>query len=116
MQLTILVVSLVLALIPYKMVRADQLFWASVEFSEAERQSSKPAKSVVKPKPQWYELQGSLNREYVYLIVKKTGQRQIEGYLFDSHGNKKFVFGEWFNKQLQIYDRSNKRLTVILYE
>ena len=114
MQQKILVVALVLGLMPCKVVQADQLLRASVNFTEAEPHSSSPVKTIVKQKTHWHELHGSLNREYVYLIVKKTGQRQIEGYLFDGRGNKKFVYGEWFNKELQVYDRSKKRLIVIL--
>ena len=115
-QRRILVMSLLSALMSSQIVKADEMLRTSVSFSEAEPASSAPAKKIVKPKSHWYELRGSLNREYVYLIVKKTGQRQIEGYLFDSRGNRKFIYGEWFNRELQIYDRSNKRHIVILYD
>ncbi|NOT84086.1 MAG: hypothetical protein HOP02_04730 [Methylococcaceae bacterium] len=61
-----------------------------------------------------YELHGSLNSKYVYLVVEKTGDRQIVGYLFDGKGKKKYIYGEWLNQTLQIYDSSNTRSTVVL--
>lgn len=63
-----------------------------------------------------YELQGYLNKQYVYLIVEKTGDKQIVGYVFDGTGNKKYVYGEWVNKTLQIYDPSNTKSTVSLID
>jgi hypothetical protein len=62
----------------------------------------------------WVELHGSLNKQYVYLIVEKTGKRDIVGYLFDGKGNHSYVYGEWFKGQLQVYDQTNKRLTILL--
>jgi hypothetical protein len=67
-------------------------------------------------KRRWVELHGSLNKQYVYLIVEKTGKRDIAGYLFDGKGNHSYVYGEWFNGQLQIYDQSNKSLTIMLHD
>lgn len=71
----------------------------------------------LKPKNgKWYELHGNLNNRYVFLIVKKkTGTRDITGYLFDGKGNKKYVYGEWVNRNMQLYDQSNKLLNIILY-
>ncbi|MGR9114816.1 MAG: hypothetical protein ACU85E_03560 [Gammaproteobacteria bacterium] len=106
--------ALVSILAPDPIVYADEMMRASVDFTELERPASVPPKKTAQKKSQWYELHGSLNREYVYLIVKKTGKREIEGYLFDGLGNKKYVYGEWFDTELQIYDRSNKRFIVIL--
>ncbi|MGR9052075.1 MAG: hypothetical protein ACU84J_05450 [Gammaproteobacteria bacterium] len=109
---------------------ADQIQLATVNFGDAETQEpaqvSAPLKKSVmlqkngkangKKKNGWHELYGSLDRHYVYLIVKKTGHRDIEGYLYDGRGDKKYIYGEWFNNQLQIYDQSNKRMTVLLYD
>ncbi|MGJ0517183.1 MAG: hypothetical protein ACR65O_15675 [Methylomicrobium sp.] len=67
-------------------------------------------------KRRWVELHGSLNKQYVYLIVEKTGKRDVAGYLFDGKGNHSYVYGEWFNGQLQIYDQSNKSLTIMLHD
>lgn len=64
----------------------------------------------------WIELHGSLNKQYVYLIVEKTGKRDIAGYLFDGKGNHTYVYGEWFNGQLQVYDQANKNLTIMLHD
>jgi hypothetical protein len=64
----------------------------------------------------WVELHGSLNKQYVYLIVEKTGKRDVAGYLFDGKGNHSYVYGEWFNGQLQVYDQSNKSLTIMLHD
>ncbi|MEQ1558279.1 MAG: hypothetical protein ABL933_04990 [Methyloglobulus sp.] len=70
---------------------------------------------AVNQKP-WIELHGSVNGKPVYLMVEKTDDQHIAGYLFDASGNKHYVYGEWFNNQLQVYDQANKRLTVLLYE
>jgi hypothetical protein len=67
-------------------------------------------------KGRWVELHGSLNKQYVYLIVEKTGKRDIAGYLFDGKGSPTYVYGEWFNGQLQVYDQSNKNLTIMLHD
>jgi hypothetical protein len=64
----------------------------------------------------WIELHGSLNKQYVYLIVEKMGKRDIAGYLFDGKGNHTYVYGEWFNGQLQVYDQANKNLTIMLHD
>jgi hypothetical protein len=61
------------------------------------------------------ELHGSLNGNPVYLMVEKTGKQQIAGYLFDGHGNSQYIYGEWFEDQLQVFDEANKRLMIILY-
>lgn len=68
------------------------------------------------PQRRWVELHGSLNKQYVYLIVEKTGKRDVAGYLFDGKGNHSYVYGEWFNDQLQVYDQSNKSLTILLHD
>lgn len=71
--------------------------------------------SKVKPiKNGWYELYGVLNRNYVYLLVEKIGNHQIAGYLFDNKDDGKYVYGEWFNGYLQVYDQSNNNLTIIV--
>ena len=92
---------------------------AGITFSESKSPAIKP-KSMTKPglktkKDQWNELHGSLNNRYVFLIVKKNGARDVTGYLFDGKGNKKYIYGEWFNRNLQVYDQSNKLLNIILY-
>ncbi|CCE21732.1 MULTISPECIES: hypothetical protein [Methylotuvimicrobium] len=92
---------------------------AGITFNESESPTIKP-KAMTKPelktkKDQWHELHGSLNNRYVFLIVKKTGARDVTGYLFDGKGNKKYIYGEWFNRNLQVYDQSNKLLNIILY-
>ncbi|WP_404358950.1 hypothetical protein [Methylotuvimicrobium sp. KM1] len=92
---------------------------AGITFSESESPAIKP-KSMIKPelkskKDKWHELHGSLDNRYVFLIVKKTGTRDVTGYLFDGKGNKKYVYGEWFNRNLQVYDQSNKLLNILLY-
>lgn len=98
---------------------AQTIQLAGITFSESESPAIKP-KSMTKPelktkKDQWHELHGNLNNRYVFLIVKKTGARDVTGYLFDGKGNKKYVYGEWFNRNLQVYDQSNKLLNIILY-
>lgn len=114
---------------------AEPLILATVEFNEIEadvkqkiKQKAKESKSKkakikkssmyqrIKKKGNWYEINGYLNRKYVYLIVKKTGNNHIEGYLYDGKGNKRFVYGEWFRQQLQVYDTDRQRFTVILNE
>lgn len=66
-------------------------------------------------KPRQYEIHGYLNKQYVYLIVEKTGERDIAGYMFDSKGNRKYVYGEWFDKSIQIYGPgpTGKSLTIL---
>jgi hypothetical protein len=65
-----------------------------------------------------FQLQGYINNKYVYLIVEKQkdNDQQVVGYMFDKSGNKKYVYGEWVNNSLQIYEPSNKRSTVQLTE
>lgn len=75
---------------------------------------SKKMQVKASEKPQQYELHGVVNQQYVYMIVEKTGKNDVVGYLFDGKGNKKYIYGEWVNKQLQIFDPSNKKLTVSL--
>lgn len=92
---------------------------AGITFNESESPAIKP-KAMTQPelktkKDQWHELHGSLNNRYVFLIVKKTGTRDVTGYLFDGKGNKRYIYGEWFNRNLQVYDQSNKLLNIILY-
>lgn len=64
----------------------------------------------------WYELHGTLNSNYVYLLVERTSDQQVVGYLFDGKGNEKYIYGEWFKGQLQVYDKFNQRLTIIINE
>jgi hypothetical protein len=89
-------------------VHANEFQQANVTISRTEK---KPARVN---QPDRYELRGSLNRKPVYLIVEKIGQQQVAGYLFDGKGNRKYIYGEWFKNELQVYDQSNKRLTIIL--
>jgi hypothetical protein len=67
-------------------------------------------------KPRQYELHGYVNNKYVYLIVEKAkaNGQQVVGYMFDGKGKKKYVYGEWVNKTLQIYEPSSKKSTVLL--
>lgn len=65
-------------------------------------------------KPRQIEFHGSINNQSVYLILEKSGKRDVVGYLFDGKGQKKYVYGEWINNSLQIYDPNNKKSTVLL--
>lgn len=65
-------------------------------------------------KPKQYELHGIMNKQYVYMIVEKTGKNDITGYIFDGKGKKQYIYGEWVNNQLQVYDPSNKKFAVTL--
>ena len=103
-------------------VSAHNLNLAGITFSESEAPAIRP-ELLIKPntkpqnqKNQWHELHGSLNNTYVYLLLKKTGKRDVTGYLFDKKGNKRYVYGEWFDRNLQIYDQSNQRLNIILHQ
>ena len=63
-----------------------------------------------------FQLHGYINNKYVYLVLEKlkTNDQQVVGYMFDKKGNKKYVYGEWVNNTLQVYEPSNKRSTVLL--
>lgn len=75
-----------------------------------------PVDSLKAQKRRWIELHGSLDKRYVYLMLEKTGKREVAGYLFDGKGKPVYVYGEWFKGQLQVYDQSKKRLTILLDE
>lgn len=108
----------VIALIlPYPL-GAQEIHLAGVEFKAfvVPKMTKKQYLSESRATKKWHELHGSINSRYVYLMVKKTGQRDITGYLFDAKGNKQYVYGEWFNRQLLIYDQANNRLNVILHK
>lgn len=60
------------------------------------------------PKNRWYQLQGNINSDYVYLMLEDAGQSQVTGYLFDNKGNNKNIYGEWYKGQLQIYSNADK--------
>ncbi len=62
--------------------------------------------------PKQYELHGRINNKYVYLVIEKTKDNQVTGYLFDGKGKKKYIYGEWSNNTLQIYDTSKSKSTV----
>jgi len=103
-----LLVALVIAAIP---VLAENLWFTSVEINEIT-----PTLKLNKTdnKHRFYELRGYLNTLPVYLVVEKTGNRQIAGYLFDGKGKQTYIYGEWFKGELQVYDPTNTRLTIIL--
>ncbi len=91
-------------------VQASAFQQASVTITRTEEKPA-PVKQTV-----WHELRGSLDRKPVYLMVEKLGRRQVAGYLFDGKGNKQYIYGEWFKNELQVYNQSNKKLTIILPE
>jgi hypothetical protein len=95
-------------LIPGQYAQANDFHQATVTINEIEK---KPAHIGGRT---WCEIRGSLNRSPVYLIVQKAGQQQVTGYLFDKAGGKRYIYGEWYNNELQLYDTSKKRLNVIL--
>lgn len=67
-------------------------------------------------RPQWYELHGSLNTHYVSLVVEKAQASLVSGYLFDGQGNVEYVYGEWVEGYLQLYNQENDRYTVIIMD
>lgn len=79
--------------------------------------NTKPMNSEVKfIKNEWHELYGYLNKNYVYLLVEKIGDRQIAGYLFDNKGMGEYVYGEWFKGYLQVYDQSHNNWIITINE
>lgn len=96
-------------------IQADEFLQTDLIISRTEK---KPAKTIAN-KTEWHELRGSLNRKPVYLIVEKIGQQQskpqqVAGYLFDKKGRKKYIYGEWYKDEMQIYDKENKRHIILL--
>lgn len=74
-------------------------------------------KSLKEPEqPSQYQLQGYVNKQYVYLVVEKAkaDDQQVVGYMFDGKGNKKYVFGEWVNNTLQVYEPSKAKGSSVL--
>ena len=113
-----LAIGFVLVLSQSYNIEAKEIIVASVSFNEPDKPKINGKKLVLgKPaQKKWHELHGSLNNRYVYLVVKKTGTKDITGYLFDGKGKKEYVYGEWFDQQLLIYDQSNNRLNVLLHK
>lgn len=99
-------------------IDASALVMAGVTFNEKTVSKAVKSKAIGnlekrRKYQQWHELQGYLNNQYVYLIVKRNGEKDIKGYLFDN-GERKYIYGEWFDRRLIIYDQTNNRLNILL--
>lgn len=70
------------------------------------------AKAKLTPN-KWYEVNGVLNQNYVYLVVENTRKNQISGYLFNGNQSE-YVYGEWFKDYLQVFDQSNNSLIILV--
>lgn len=106
-------VSIILLLVAMlaEPVIAEDMMTTSIEINEAQILNKL---NQVDKNRRWYELRGYLNTKPVYMIVEKTGNRLIAGYLFDGKGNRTYIYGEWFRGELQVYDPNNTRLTILL--
>jgi hypothetical protein len=96
---------------------AGELLQTELTILKTEKKSAKHTGD----KAGWHELRGSLNRKPVYLIVEKIGHQrsmpqQVAGYLFDKKGKRKYIYGEWYKDELQVYDKENKRHIILLHK
>lgn len=76
------------------------------------RLTSTNCKKTIKTKSKQIEITGYVNSNYVYLIIDIEKGRYVSGNIFQN-GKPTYIYGEYVNGVLYIYDNKGKQYTVI---
>jgi len=59
-----------------------------------------------------FDIDGYVDKKYVYAIVDVEDERYVTGYLYDRKGNKEYVYGEFAYGALYVYDKKGKMYVI----
>lgn len=92
----------------FKSACADPLLIADIAMTK-----NNIVKIKTHSKPELHQFGGYINSVYVRFNVE-IDNNQVHGQLFDKHGNAKYIYGEFYNGILMIYDQNNTQYNVIV--
>lgn len=99
--------------------QADNSILAAVSFAETQQPEKKDAKSekkkvkTKKKKIEKYEIQGYVKRSYVRFVVDLIDGKEIRGHMFNEQDEESYVYGEYVDGVLHIYDLNGEHFIVL---
>lgn len=91
---------------------ADDSLLAAVSFAENKQPEKKQVKTR-KKKIEKYEIQGYVKRKYVRFVVDLIDGKEIRGHMFNEQGEESYVYGEYVDGVLHIYDMNGEHFIVL---
>lgn len=92
--------------------QTDNSLLAAVSFAEAQPPEKKKVKTR-KKKIEKYEIQGYVKRKYVRFVVDLIDGKDIRGHMFNEQGEESYVYGEYVDGVLHIYDMNGEHFIVL---
>jgi len=95
--------------------------FAAITFSEVEVKA-KPKKAKPrslkrknkKPEIKQYEIEGYINKDYVRAVLEMESDKYVVGNIYDKSGKQTYVYGEYVDGALHVYDKKGKHFTIVV--
>lgn len=95
-------------------INDENLLLAAVSLAETKPQIPKEKKVAAKKKKiEQYEVQGYVQDKYVRFVIELINGKEIKGHMFVEQGDESYVYGEYIDGTLHIYDMKGEHFIVL---